>query len=124
MGCSKNWLGIGGCGYRRWWYAGSGDAEQRVCPDWDPWPTDKFAMVPPMTKSRVILRRSGEVESGKWKPSPRRTPLAGWGARAADVGQILETLCAVGKARRGPPSAKTTVGQANELMVEHAAPPL
>jgi len=33
-------------------------------------------------------------------------------ARAADVGEILETLCAVGKARRGPPSAKSTAGQA------------
>jgi hypothetical protein len=34
-------------------------------------------------------------------------------ARAADVGEILETLCAMGKARRGPPSAKATAGQAN-----------
>ena len=33
-------------------------------------------------------------------------------AKAADVGEILETLCAVGKARRGPPSAKPTAGQA------------
>jgi hypothetical protein len=33
-------------------------------------------------------------------------------ARATDVGEILETLCAVGKARRGPPSAKVTAGQA------------
>ena len=41
------------------------------------------------------------------------TPLAGLRARAADVGQILETLCAMGQARRGPPSAKATAGQAN-----------
>jgi len=34
-------------------------------------------------------------------------------ARAADVGEILETLCAMDKARRGPPSAKATAGQAN-----------
>jgi hypothetical protein len=27
-------------------------------------------------------------------------------AKAEHVGEILETLCAVGKARRGPPSAK------------------
>ena len=33
-------------------------------------------------------------------------------ARAADVGEILETLCAMGKARRGPPSAKATAGLA------------
>jgi len=33
-------------------------------------------------------------------------------ARAADVGEILETLCAVGKARRGPPSAQAAAGQA------------
>jgi hypothetical protein len=33
-------------------------------------------------------------------------------AKALDVGEILETLCAVGKARRGPPSAKATAGQA------------
>ena len=33
-------------------------------------------------------------------------------ARPADVGEILETLCAMGKARRGPPSAKATAGQA------------
>jgi hypothetical protein len=34
-------------------------------------------------------------------------------ARAADVGQILETLCAVRKTQRGPSSAKATAGQAN-----------
>ena len=33
-------------------------------------------------------------------------------ARAADVGEILETLCAMGKARRGPPSTEPTAGQA------------
>jgi hypothetical protein len=34
-------------------------------------------------------------------------------ARAADAGQILETLCAVREERRGPSSAKATAGQAN-----------
>ena len=34
-------------------------------------------------------------------------------AKPADVGEILETLCAMGKARRGPPSTKATAGQAN-----------
>ena len=33
-------------------------------------------------------------------------------AKPADVGEILETLCAMGKARRGPPSAEATAGQA------------
>jgi len=33
-------------------------------------------------------------------------------ARPAEVGRILETLCAVGKARRGPPFAKATARQA------------
>ena len=33
-------------------------------------------------------------------------------ARSADVGEILETLCAMGKARRGPPSVKAATGQA------------
>ena len=33
-------------------------------------------------------------------------------ASPADVGEILETLCAMGKARRGPPSATATAGQA------------
>ena len=33
-------------------------------------------------------------------------------ARAADVGEILETLCAMGKARRGPPSTEAAAGQA------------
>ncbi len=33
-------------------------------------------------------------------------------AKAAHVGEILETLCAVGKARPGPPSAKAATGQA------------
>ena len=33
-------------------------------------------------------------------------------AKQADVGDILETLCTLGKARRGPPSAKATAGQA------------
>jgi hypothetical protein len=33
-------------------------------------------------------------------------------ARPADVGEILEMLCAMGKARRGPPSVKATAGQA------------
>ena len=32
-------------------------------------------------------------------------------ARAADVGEILETLCTMGKARRGPSSDKATAGQ-------------
>jgi hypothetical protein len=33
-------------------------------------------------------------------------------ARATDVGEILDTLCAMGKARRGPPSTEPTAGQA------------
>ena len=33
-------------------------------------------------------------------------------ARAADVGEILETLCAVGKARRSAGSAEATARQA------------
>jgi hypothetical protein len=33
-------------------------------------------------------------------------------ARAADVGEILETLSAMGKSRRGPPSTEATAGQA------------
>jgi hypothetical protein len=33
-------------------------------------------------------------------------------AKPADVGEILETLCVMGKARRGPPSAKATARQA------------
>jgi hypothetical protein len=33
-------------------------------------------------------------------------------AKQADVGDILETLGTLGKARRGPPSAKAMVGQA------------
>jgi hypothetical protein len=35
--------------------------------------------------------------------------IARW---AADVAAILESLCVLGKARRGPPSAKATAGQA------------
>jgi len=42
-------------------------------------------------------------------------PLAGLRARAANVGQILETLCALGKARRGPLSAKATAGQTSAV---------
>jgi len=33
-------------------------------------------------------------------------------ANPADVGEILKTLCAMGKARRGPPSAKAAAWQA------------
>jgi hypothetical protein len=33
-------------------------------------------------------------------------------ARAADAGEILKTLCAIGKARHGPPSPKPAAGQA------------
>ena len=33
-------------------------------------------------------------------------------AKPADVGEILETLCAMGKARRGPPSTKPAAWQA------------
>jgi chromosome segregation and condensation protein ScpB len=33
-------------------------------------------------------------------------------AKPADVAEILEFLCVLGKARRGPPSAKARAGQA------------
>jgi hypothetical protein len=61
-------------------------------------------------------------EAGVIEKKKSSQPVRGSGAwddamvkargQAADVGEILETLCAMGKARRGPPSAKTAAGQA------------